>query len=68
MPLAGKDGFLRRGFTGAYLKWEGNILELSNTFIILVIGTINVWRQKEFSRNVGIGLRSQDVLGMMKSI
>ena len=43
-------------------KWEWNTLELSDKFIILVIGIISVWR-KYFSRNVGIGSNSQDVLG-----
>jgi len=60
--LAGKDDFLRREFTWACLKWEGNTPELSDTFIIMVIGTISMWRQ-DFSRNLGIGSSSQDLLG-----
>ena len=40
--MAGKDGFLTRGFTWACLKSEGGNPELSDTFISLVIGTISV--------------------------
>ena len=39
--------------------------ELGDKFIILVIGTISVWKQ-DFSRNVGIRSSSQDVLGVNK--
>ena len=60
--MAGKDGFVRRGVTWTCLKWEGNTPELSDKFIILVIGTISVWRQ-DISRNVGIVSSSQDLLG-----
>ena len=52
---------LRKRCTWACLKWEGNNPELSDKFIILVIGTMSVWRL-DFSRNVGIGWSSQDLL------
>ena len=60
--MAGKDGFLRRVFTRACLKRERNTPELSHESIILVIETINVWRQ-ESSTNLGIGSSSQILLG-----
>jgi len=60
--LTGKDDFLKRGITWACIKWEGNTPKLSDKFIILVIGTISLWRQ-DFSRNVGIESSSQDLLG-----
>jgi hypothetical protein len=40
--LAGQGVFLRRDITQACLKREGNTPELSDEFIILVIGTISV--------------------------
>jgi len=59
--LAGNDGFLRRGIIWVCLKWEGNIPELSDKYIILVIRTISVWRD-DFSRTVGIRSSSRDLL------
>ena len=52
--MTGKDDLLRRRITQACLKVEGNTAEFSDTFIIIVIGTISVRRQ-DFSRNVEIG-------------
>ena len=57
MSLAGKDRYLRSGLTWVCLKWERNTPKLSDKCIILV---------KEFNRNVGRGLKSQDLSGKNK--
>jgi len=49
------------------LKREGNTPELSDKFIILVIGTVSARRQ-DFRRNIGIGFGLNTVQGWLQIV